>query len=170
MDNEYYKDACTKARVLLRTHLGRSAAVENLPLTIKLLELKYTGIRSASTDQTPVQGGGNTREEALNANIMQRDKCKAALEEAKLAVEITNRALSTLTEEEQHVLEVMYITRQRGAAQRLREEYCFQNDSSVYKIRDRALDKFVLAAFNATRHDTLRKFIDAINAYRDCIN
>ena len=166
-NKEYYKTMCTAARSLLRNHLGRSAAIDNLPEVIRLLELKYVSIRSAMTDQTPVQGGGNQREEMLNANIERRERCKRALEEAKLATQIVNRALATLTEKEYHLLEVKYITHQRNSTRRLMQEYRFADESSVHRLCARALDHFVLAAFNATRVDSLRDFIDAANTYKE---
>lgn len=167
MDNSYYKTMCVAARALLRDHIGRSASIDNLPDVIRLLELKYVSIRSAMTDQTPVQGGGNMREEALNANIEKRERCARALEEAQIATRIVNRALDTLTERERHILEVKYISHQRNATQRLMQEYRFADESSVHRICARALDHFVLAAFNATRVDSLREFLDAVNAYKE---
>ena len=170
MDNSYYKTMCVAARALLRDYIGRSASIDNLPEVIRLLELKYISIRSATTDQTPVQGGGNKREDALNANIEKRERCVRALEEAKIATRIVNRALDTLTEKERHLLEVKYITHQRNATQRLMQEYHFADESSVHRLCNRALDHFVLAAFNATRVDSLREFLDAVNAYKEFAN
>ena len=170
MDNSYYKTMCVAARALLRDHIGRSASIDNLPDVIRLLELKYVSIRSARTDQTPVQGGGNMREEALNANIEKRERCARALEEAQIATRIVNRALATLTERERQILEVQYRSHQRNATQRLMQEDRFADESSVHRICARALDHFVLAAFNATRVDSLREFLDAVNAYKEFAN
>lgn len=164
---EYFKTMCIAAKSLLRNHLGRSAAIDNLPDVIRLLELKYVSIRSAITDQTPVQGGGNQREEMLNANIERRERCKRALEEAKLATKIVNRALGTLTDKERHILEVKYISHTRRSTQRLMQEYCFADESSVHRLCNRAIEHFALAAFNATKIDDLHEFLAAVNSYKE---
>ena len=155
MTEQEYRNEKFAARRLLRSYQGRNASIDNLADAIRILELEAATIKSATTDSTPVQGGGNGREERLNANIDRRDELKNRLERAKRTVQIVNRALDTLTPDEQHILEVMHIYRQRGATERLRREFNYEDKSAVHKRENRALEHFALAAFAAERNDPL---------------
>ena len=155
MTNEEYKKAIICAKRLLHRYQGSSASIQNTADAIRILEIDAVSIKSATTDQTPVQGGGNVREERLNANITKRDDLKRRQEQAKLTVKIVNRALGTLNADERHILEVKHITRQRGATERLRREYGYWDTSAVYKRENRALEHFALAAFAIMRDDPL---------------
>lgn len=155
MTDEEYKKAIICAKRLLHRYQGSSASVQNTADAIRILEIDAVSIKSATTDQTPVQGGGNVREERLNANITKRDDLKRRQEQAKLTVKIVNRALGTLNSDERHILEVKHITRQRGATERLRREYGYWDKSAVYKRENRALEHFALAAFAIMRDDPL---------------
>ena len=67
----------------LRNYDVHKQAIESIPMEIKRLEVKYTSIRSATTDSTPVSGGdGSIREDALLSNIVHRDELKRRLKEA----------------------------------------------------------------------------------------
>lgn len=158
MTPEEYKRKQVMARRLLRSYLGQSASIETIPDQIRTLELNAVSIRSATTDQTPVQGGGNKREEALNANIEARDELKRNLECAQRTVRSVKRALDTLTPHERHILETMHITHQRKATERLRREFCFSDARSVYKLERRALAHFMLALWNVQREDPFVEF------------
>lgn len=155
MTDEEYKKALICAKRLLHRYQGSSASIQNTADAIRILEIDAVSIKSATTDQTPVQGGGNVREERLNANITKRDELKRRQEQAKLTVKIVNRALGTLNADERHILEVKHITRQRGATERLRREYGYWDKSAVYKRESRALEHFALAAFAIMRDDPL---------------
>lgn len=155
MTDEEYKKALICAKRLLHRYQGSSASIQNTADAIRILELDAVSIKSATTDQTPVQGGGNVREERLNANITKRDELKRKKERAELIVKIVNRALATLTTDERHILEVKHISHQRGATERLRQEFGYWDKSAVYKREARALEHFALAAFAVMRDDPL---------------
>lgn len=158
MTEEKIKSELWRARKLLNSYTGSLAALDTLPDQIRILELGFASIRSATTDQTPVQGGGNKREEALNSNILKREELERRLEHAQLTVRIVERAMETLNNEDRRLLEIKYIYRQRNATERLRREYCFADKRSVYKIVDRALERFALAAYYAAREYPLDAF------------
>ena len=155
MTEDEYKDEIRSARQLLNNYQALSASIESLTDTIRILELDAVSIKSAVSEQTPVQGGGNLREERLNANIVRRDELKRRLEKAELSVKIVNRALSTLNADERHILEVRYISRQRGGAERLRREFGYWDKSAVYKRENRALEHFALAVYAVMLNDPL---------------
>lgn len=159
MTEKEFKSELWRARKLLNSYMGAVAALDTLPDQIRMLELGFTAIRSAITDQTPVQGGGNKREEALNDNILTREDLEKRLEMARLTVKVVDRAMEALNDEDRRLLEIKYIYRQRNATERLRREYCFSDKRSVYKIVDRALERFALAAYYAAREEPLSSFI-----------
>ena len=132
-----------RAREVLRAHRYNLAALSTLPDEIRCLDLALTSARTSRPDRLP-GGGDNDRLERL---IERRDELKNRLERAKRTVQIVKRALDTLTPDEQHILEVMDIDRQRGAAERLREELCYSSAATVYRLEARSADHFAAAMF-----------------------
>lgn len=139
-----------KAKDKLRDYSAQLNAVATLPLELKRLESEYTSIKAANTDVTPVQGGGTTQEDRALSNIVRRQEIEAMLYRAKKSVAFVEAALARLSEEERLVLELMYINRQRGAVGRLREELHLEDERSVYKRADKALNRLTIAMYGAT--------------------
>ena len=133
----------------LKNYEAHKQALECLPKEIKRLESAYTGIRSATTDGTPVSGGGNTREDSMLSNIVHRDELKRRLKEARLWVAQVDKALAVLGEEETLVLDRFYIHRAKGAVEALCESLSLEK-SAVYDRRDKALRHFTLALYGVT--------------------
>lgn len=129
----------------LRRYDAMRRAVQNIPEEMKRLELLARSIQSARADGAAVRGGGD-REEVLINNLLHRQELQNALEQAKLWLCTTDRALSALSPEEKRILDKMLIHPERGGALRLCEELeCEQ--SSIYRKRDRALQKFTIALY-----------------------
>lgn len=133
----------------LKNYEVHKLALENLPKEIKRLESAYAGIRSATTDGTPVSGGGNTREDSMLSNIVHRDELKRRLKEARLWVSMVDKALAVLDDEERLVLDRFYIHRAKGAVEALCESLGLEK-SAVYDRRDKALRHFTLALYGVT--------------------
>lgn len=132
---------------LLCRYRLRQSAVETLPLELMRLELESDGLRAAASDTTPVQGGGTVIEDRMLSNITRRENTARALDEARLEVERLEIALAELSADERRVLDLMYIDRQRGSVERLREELGLEDERSVYKRADRALRKLTIALY-----------------------
>lgn len=130
----------------LKNYEAHREALENIPKEIKRLESAYAGIRSATTDGTPVSGGGNTREDSMLSNIVHRDELKRRLKEARLWVAQVDKALAVLDDEERLVLDRFYIHRTKGAVEALCESLNLEK-SAVYDRRDKALRHFTLALY-----------------------
>ena len=139
-----------KAKDKLRDYAAQLNAVETLPDELRRLESEYTSIRAATTDTTPVQGGGTTQEDRALSNIVRRQETERLLERARFAVEFVDRAMAQLSEEERLVLDLMFVHRQRGAVGRLREELHLEDERSVYKRTDKALKRLTMAMYGAT--------------------
>ena len=131
----------------LNKYQARQTALESLTEQIKTLEQNYTAIRSATTDGTPTHGGHeNKREEMLIGNIATREELQCNYEIAAHEVEITEKALATLTQEQQRILYKFYIMRNRGHVEDLCQELCVEK-SRVYTLKDEALKKFTIACY-----------------------
>ena len=126
---------------------GQLVAVTTLPDELRRLELEYESIKIANTDTTPVQGGGTVYEDRLLTNIARREKTSMALSMTQIDIERIEAALDCLDETERHIVDTMYIHRQRGAIERLREELGLEDESSVYKRAERAIKKLTYALY-----------------------
>ena len=146
---EYWK---YRAIDKLKDYAAQRAALQNLPEEISRLESEAYSIKSATGDGTPVKGGGSGREERLLSNIVKREEHKAMLHRAKLAVGMVDRGLAVLTPEERHILDEMYIIREKGYINRLMDEYHLQEESSLYKKANKALPHFTIAMYGATEN------------------
>ena len=133
----------------LKNYEAHKQALECLPKEIKRLESAYTGIRSATTDGTPVSGGGNTREDSMLSNIVHRDELKRRLKEARLWVAQVDKALAVLDDEERLVLDRFYIHRAKGNVGELCERLNVEQ-ATVYRKRDSALRRFTIALYGVT--------------------
>lgn len=133
----------------LKNYEAHREALENIPKEIRRLESSFAGIRSATTDGTPVSGGGNTREDAMLSNIVHRDELKRRLKEARLWVAQVDKALSVLDDEERLVLDRFYIHRAKGNVGELCERLNVEQ-ATVYRKRDSALRRFTIALYGVT--------------------
>lgn len=131
----------------LREYEGRVTSLTLIPEQIKALELSFTAIRSATTDGTPVKGSnGNKREDALLDNIVMREELAANKEIAKREVDITEKGLAGLTEEQRKILYTFFVNRPRDHVGLLCEELCLER-SRVYDLKDDALKRFTMACY-----------------------
>lgn len=131
----------------LRDYENRKAAIENLTEQIKLLEEKFKAIRSATTDGTPVQGGNdNKREEMLIHNIATREELQKNLDITIQEVELIEKGLAALTEDEKRILERFYINRSKGYVERLCDEL-FISKTELYRQKEEALKKFTMVCY-----------------------
>ena len=133
----------------LKNYEAHRQALENIPREIKRLESAYTGLRSASTENAPVTGGGGTREDCVLSNIVLRDELKRRLKEARLWTAQVDKALAVLGEEEKLVLDRFYIHRAKGNAGELCERLNVEQ-ATVYRKRDSALRRFTIALYGVT--------------------
>lgn len=133
----------------LRNYEAHKQAIESIPREIKRLESSYAGIRSATTDGTPVSGGGNTREDVMLSNIVHRDELKRRLKEARLWVSMVDKALAVLNDEERLVLDKFYIHQSKGAVDDLCGRLNIER-ATVYRRRDNALRRFTIALYGVT--------------------
>lgn len=138
---------CIFAIQRLKDYEDRKTAVENITEQINSLNDKFTAIRSATTDSTPVQGGNeNRREQMLIHNIATREELQKSLEITKKEIAITEKGLVTLTETERKILTRFYINRSKGYIERLCDEL-YVSKTELYRQKDEALKRFTMACY-----------------------
>ena len=135
-----------EAKEKLRRYDAMRLAAVNIPQELERLQIEAHSIRAARTDGTPVAGGGNQREEAMINNLIQRQELERTLQQAKMWLQATDRAMSALTQEERQILHRLYIYPEKGGLEQLCKELDMES-SSIYRRRDRALKHFTLAFY-----------------------
>lgn len=130
----------------LRRYDMMRAALSNIPREISRLKEEARAIRRASTDKIYVRGGGDRQDDALLNNIAQRQELEWSLKQVKLWLANTEQGLMALSQEEQLILQRLYLYPERGAIERLCTELGVEQ-SSIYRKRDQALERFTLAMY-----------------------
>ena len=133
----------------LKEYTARKNALESIPEEIKRLEEDAQRIRAASTDATPVQGGGSAREDMLLTNIVHREELQRRLSDAQRWVDIVDGGLAVLTDDDRLVLDRFYIHPMRGNVDRLCDDLAIEK-AAVYKRKEKALRRFTVALYGAT--------------------
>lgn len=138
---------CVFAIQRLKDYNNKKEAIENLQAQIEEKNERFTAIRSATTDSTPVHGGdSNKREEMLISNIAARQELQRNLDIIKQEVAITEKGLAVLTPAERNILQRFYVSRQKGYIDRLCEEL-YISQTELYRRKDDALKKFTCAIY-----------------------
>lgn len=127
----------------LKDYKLQKTALVNIPEQLEVLELKLTAIRAATADETAVKGGGSkTREDSLIDILEEKRTLERKLDIAQRTVEIIERCLNELTEEQQKVLLRLFVN--NGRVENLCKELNLEK-SRVYEIRNEALRSFAMA-------------------------
>lgn len=125
----------------LKDYSAKKNAAANIPEEIARLEDDFKHIRSATTDSTPVDGGGNKREDMLLSNICLRAELWHQLNDVERWIATMDGALAKLDASERLVLERFYITPHKGSIDRLCEELAIEK-ATVYRRKEAAVRKF----------------------------
>ncbi len=130
----------------LRSYKGRKQALDNMALRRAALEDRFQSVRCASADAAPVQGGSSRMEDSLINNIVERERLYWTMEATRRLVEMTERGLSGLTEQQRTVLDKFYIDRPANHIDWL-SEYLNVEQAQVYRTKDSALYQFTIAMY-----------------------
>ena len=130
----------------LRRYDAMQQALRNIPEEIDRLKADACALRGATTDTTPVKGGGSRREEALINNLVDRQELEWTLQLVQRWLCTADRGLAALTPDERLVLQRLYLYPERGALDRLCSELGVEQ-SSIYRKRDQALHRFTVALY-----------------------
>ena len=130
----------------LRSYKGRKQALDNMALRRAALEDRFQSVRCASADAATVQGGSSRMEDSLINNIVERERLYWTMEATRRLVEMTERGLSGLTEQQRTVLDKFYIDRPANHIDWL-SEYLNVEQAQVYRTKDSALYQFTIAMY-----------------------
>lgn len=130
----------------LRRYDAVRRAVINIPEEIARLKAEYTAIGAGLPELLPGNRDERKREDRLMNNIVCRQELQNALEQARQWMDTVSRALSGLDPEERFVLHQMYICPCTDAVEHLCEKLELEK-SSIYRRRDKALQKFTIAMY-----------------------
>lgn len=133
----------------LKRYNAMKQSLRSIPEEITRLESEMKSIRSATSDGTPVTGGGSGREDRYLSNIVHREELSRSLEQAKVWVSLVDSALAILNSEELLILDRFYISPARGNVDRLCMELGIEK-SQVYARKDTALHHFTISLYGCT--------------------
>lgn len=133
----------------LKQYEAKKKALQSIPEEIRRLESAMRSIRGATSDGTPVQGGGSGREDMILSNIVHREELERSLEQAKIWVGLVDAGLEILSAEERQILDRFYIHPARGNVDRLCEELGVEK-SQVYARKDSALHHFTISLYGCS--------------------
>lgn len=138
-----WKDAAMEK---LRRYDGMRQALRNIPEEITRLKEEVRSIRGANPAMVSVRGGGGHREELLIENLVQRQELEWNLKQVKRWLAVADRALAALLPDEKLILQRLYLHPEKGALERLCNELGVEQ-SSIYRKRDQALQRFTVALY-----------------------
>lgn len=130
----------------LRRYYSLKESLENIPEQIAALKTQRLSVKSAWSDTVPVQGGASRVEDTQINSIVKEERLKHNYRAIKRLVELMDRALSTLSEDDRYILEVAYIDRRRDAIGVICEKYHVER-TKAYDLRNKALQEFTLKMY-----------------------
>lgn len=134
-----------EAKERLKVYNAKKQAIESISNEIARLKNQFGSLQSVTTNTVTVNGV-HSNEDAFLSNIVLRKELDKRLEDAQMWVDTTEKALSTLDDEERLVLEMFFIRWKQGNIQQL----CYDlhvEQATVYRRRDAALRHFTLTLY-----------------------
>ena len=140
------RKAATLAR--LRDYKGMKTALKSLRHQMRILKLQQQYICGARTDRLAVMNGLYQPEDWMVDSVLRQQELEMALEETELWLKVTEQAFGTLEPAEQTILQQLYMQKSPGVMDRLCQMLQAEK-STIYRRRDKALDKLALALYGA---------------------
>lgn len=138
--SHYIEPLLDKAAVnVLKDWLTMEERMDDAPEEIWLANERMTSIRGFNS-ATPVQGGGNKREEMLVNNIDMKDLAERGLQEAQNYFDCVMPAWASLTDDERYLLRERFVEEGNGL-QRIMKRRNVEK-STAYNLCNNALRKF----------------------------
>lgn len=132
----------------LRRYDSMRRAVINIPEEISRLKGEYSAIGTPALERIAASQDPRRREDRMMDNIVCRQELQWSLEQARQWMETVSRALGVLDPEERFVLHQLYMYPQTGGVEQICEKLGVEK-TSVYRRRDKALQKFTIAMYGA---------------------
>lgn len=135
----------------LRKYAGMQESLRNIPEKIKALEIRFESVKGASSNFTPVQGGGNHMEDAMLDNIVERERLKLLYQADRHLVKLIERGLKSLSKEERLVLDLFYVNHGKHYLEELSKRLGYEQ-AQIYRIKSKALYKFTINMYGITEY------------------
>ena len=130
----------------LRLYNLRRQSLDNIQERITALKATQDGLRAAAADSEPVKGGQSKYEDKLINSIVEIERLKINYAAASKLVNLTEKGLAGLSEEEREIIDCFYINREYRHIDSLREKLHLEK-SQIYKLKDTALYKFTVFCY-----------------------
>lgn len=136
----------------LKAYKGKEKSIANLEAELVEVKSRCGSIPSMRYDKERTSGGEphNPADQWINDLVM-REEIEAQLRKVRFEVEKVRRVLEQLTEEERAVLNGFYMNRGNRYIDRLIDQLHLEK-SSIYRLKDRALENYALFAYGATSY------------------
>ena len=121
-------------------------ACRNIPAQIKQLENEIYRIKAAGIGPVSGNGGYSRGEDRLLNNMVCRQELSWALTRTRQTVRLIENALRQLDRQEYLILYRLYINPKDKPLEQLCQELEMEK-SSIYRRRDRALERFTLSLY-----------------------
>lgn len=130
---------CAKQDLKRYNHLRES--IKNIPNRIESLQYKYESLKGSEAKD---ESGKYT--DILLDNIVERERLQLVYKADKIILELIEKGLFALSENERKVLDGFYITRNGNYMHNLMEDMGYER-SRIYQIKDHALYTFTLSMY-----------------------
>ncbi len=138
-----------EAKKELQNYERLKMSLPNIRERIRGLEDKMTALKSSSSGDTPVQGGGSKFEDMLLNCIVEKERLILTYKANKTRVKLIERGLDSLTETEKIIL-TEFSRNKSGAAVDIISEKTNYERTHIYRLYDKALYKFTVAEYGIT--------------------
>lgn len=133
----------------LKKYEWQKEGLASLAERLEILRLRYESVRVSRTDGVPVRGGAGRVEDTLLDNIVERQRLELMLEANRRLVELIDRGLGALSENERMVLDAFFIHKRKNHVGWLCEELGYEQ-AQIYRLKDEALYRFTMAQYGVT--------------------
>lgn len=131
----------------LRFYNCHKESLNNIPERIAALKQDYQAIKCCNSNSEPVSGGSSHMEDNILNNIVKRERLTYNYRVAKRMVDLVDRGLSGLNEQEKLVLEMFYMHRpKKNHVEKLCDNLGYEQ-RQIYNIKDNALYKFTISMY-----------------------
>lgn len=133
----------------LRNHAKRKEALRNIKDKIAALQAQYEASKTNTYGAAPVNGGASQTEDRWVNNIMERERLKVAYAATKRLVDIVERGLEGLTDEEREVLLEVANLRGRYDAEAVAARHNMSR-RTFFRVKDEALYKLTITMYGVS--------------------
>ena len=136
----------------LKAFRQKEKSIQNLEERLQEVKDRCGSIQAVRYDREPTSGGGfhSPEDQWLNDLVLSQE-LKAQLRAVRFEVYHIRKTLDELEPEERTVLEGFYIDRQPRYIDKLIAKLHLEK-SSIYRLKDKALESYVLIAYGATSY------------------